>query len=92
MSFEKDFPSIKEFQVWTPNGTPNPVIDLDNVEEHCLDKQRVKNIIDEWIENFDKRISMIVDRDGNVRDFCSTNRRMRDWKFILLKLREELGL
>jgi len=59
MSFEEEFPSLK---VWWVDkcdrcGTakelhhePVPVLNLEDVQEHCLDKQKVKEEIDKMVE------------------------------------------
>ena len=54
MTFE-EFPSLKTKIIWMKEGYPHPAANisfelLQDIQEHCLDKQRVKKTIEELFE------------------------------------------
>jgi hypothetical protein len=48
MTFEEDFPSLK-YKYYLEVGTYNPLfqcVEINEIQEHCLEKQKVKEIIE----------------------------------------------
>lgn len=79
MTFEEEFPSLKG-RVWDVGEYhPERRIGISTIEEHCLDKARVKEAIDK------------IKKDWNVASECSVADCDRE-PALFQALEEELGL
>ena len=89
MTFEEEFPSLKgkgkSEQLGTKNAFMEPYYYEHSIKKHCLDKKRVRDIIDKKISH---------SKDKKFKE--SKNISVQSWRdgaiFILNHLKKELGL